>query len=146
MPPPNQTRFDAGRFAGRMFPLSQEEIDSMNGRQMLAVLAQMALSTASVRGSPRHHEGTGISPRAPTRGTDDDVFPATRRAADGGGGGPWSRSGPLITVMPPPNETRFDRSRGSGLPEQSVMSEPEGFDIHILVRNGSQTEDTVTSP
>ena len=77
MPPPNQTRFDAGRFAGRMFPLSQEEIDSMNGRQMLAVLAQMASSTASVRGSPRHHEGTGIAPRAPTRATDDDVFPAT---------------------------------------------------------------------
>ena len=102
----------------------------MTGRQMLEALAQMASTTASVRGNPRRHEGTGISPRAPTRGTDDDVFPATRRAADGGGGGPWS-SGPLIIIMPPPNETRFDRSRGSGLPEQSVMSEPEGLDIPI---------------
>ena len=49
----------------------------MTGRQVLEALAQMASTTASVRGSPRH-EGTGISPRAPTGGTDDDVFPATR--------------------------------------------------------------------
>ena len=78
MPPPNDTRFDAGRFAGRTFPLSRDEINSMTGRQVLQALAQMASTTASVRGSPRHNEGTGISPRAPTRGTDDSVFPATR--------------------------------------------------------------------